>query len=194
MVNLSLSVSDAAGLPISDLEGSDFRVLEEGVEQRLAAVQAGDSAFNMAVLLDMSGSTAPDLVHMRGVARRFVEMARPGDRVAIYALSQGMFQVVSPLSSDRGELLGAIDNLPPIAGASPLYDIVTLSYVQELHARQGERNALIVISDGLDNQVTKQEAPSSIKLRDLTRAAEEMHAIIYPVFLLSGKRFGRKWS
>jgi Ca-activated chloride channel family protein len=131
---------------------------------------------------------------MRAAARRFVDMARPGDRVAIYTLTQGMFQVVSPLSGDREALLAAVGNLPVIAGASPLYDIITLAYAQELHQLPDERNALIVISDGLDNQVTGQEAPSSVKFKDLKRAAEEMDAIIYPVFLLSGQRFKQGWS
>jgi Ca-activated chloride channel family protein len=194
MVNLTMAVSDRKGNPAAQLSASHFHVFEGGVEQKVANIQAGDAAFNLVVLLDMSGSTAPDLKHMRTAARRFVDMARPGDRVAIYALTQGMFQVVSPLSNDRQALLAAVDNLPAIAGASPLYDIITLAYAQELRQLSDERNALIVISDGLDNQVTGQEAPSSVKFKNLKRAAEEMHAIIYPVFLLSGQRFKQGWS
>lgn len=194
MVNLAMAVSDRNGNPVPELSAGRIHVFEGGVEQKIASLQAGDAAFNLVVLLDMSGSSAPDSRHMRAAARRFIDMARPGDRVAIYALTQGMFQVVSPLSGDREALLAAVANLPVIAGASPLYDIVTLAYVQELRQLPDERNALIVISDGLDNQVTGQEAPSSVKFKKLKRAAEEMHAIIYPVFLLSGERFKRGWS
>lgn len=194
MVNLTMAVNDRNGNPAAILPASRFHVFEGGVEQQIASLQAGDAAFNLVVLLDMSGSAAPDLRHMRAAARSFVDMARPGDRVAIYALTQGMFQVVSPLTGDREALLAAVDNLPVIAGASPLYDIVTLAYTQELRQLPNERNALIVISDGLDNQVTGQEAPSSVKFKDLQRAAEQMHAIVYPVFLLSGERFRRGWS
>jgi len=194
MVNLAMAVSDRNGNPAPGLSAGRFHVFEGGVEQKVATLEAGDAAFNLVVLLDMSGSSAPDLRHMRAAARRFVDMARPGDRVAIYALTQGMFQVVSPLSDDREALMAAVGNLPVIAGASPLYDIVTLAYAQELRQLPDERNALIVISDGLDNQVTGQEAPSSVKFKNLKRAAEEMHAIIYPVFLLSGQRFKQGWS
>jgi Ca-activated chloride channel family protein len=194
MVNVTMAVSDRDGSPAAQLSADRFHVFEDGVEQKIATVQAGDAAFNLVVLLDMSGSAAPDLRHMRTAARRFVDMARPGDRVAIYALTQGMFQVVSPLSSDREALLAAVDNLPVISGASPLYDIITLAYAQELRQLPDERNALIVISDGLDNQVTGQETPSAVKFKHLARAAEEMRAIIYPVFLLSGQRFKRGWS
>ena len=194
MVNLTMAVNDAHGNPAAGLSADRFRVVENGVEQRIAGLQAGDAAFNLVVLLDMSGSAAPDLKHMRAVAARFVDMARPGDRVAIYALSQGMFQVVAPLSSDHEALAAAVRNLPVLGGASPIYDIVTLAYAQELRQLPDERNALIVISDGLDNQITNNEAPSAVKFKDLRRAAEEMHAIIYPVLLLSGERFKPSWA
>lgn len=194
MVNLTLAVHDASGNPAAGLASGRFHVFENGVEQRIATMQAGDAAFNLVVLLDMSGSAAPDQRHIRAAAQRFVEMARPGDRVAIYALSQGMFQVVSPLSSNREALLAAVGNLPAMAGASPIYDVITLAYAQELRQLPNERNALIVITDGLDNQITDNEAPSAVKFKELQRAAEEMRAIIYPVFLLSGQRFKRGWS
>lgn len=194
MVNLTLAVTGPRGAPAVGLSADDFHVMEAGVAQSIGAVQAGDSAFNLAIVLDMSGSAILDRPPLVAAARRFIEMARPGDRVAIYALTRGMFQVVSPLSSIRDDLLAAINNLPLIDGGSPLYDIVALSYAQELRQLPGERNALIVISDGLDNQVTGQGNPSAVKFKDLVRAAEEMHAMIYPVYLLSGERFGRSWS
>ena len=58
----------------------------------------------------------------------------------------------------------------------------------------GQRNALIIISDGIDNRVSKQELPSRVSIKKLVRAAAEMNTLIYPVFLRSGERFGRGWS
>jgi Ca-activated chloride channel family protein len=69
-----------------------------------------------------------------------------------------------------------------------------LAYAEELHQRSGERNALIVISDGIDNQVSRQEAPSKVNFKRFVKAAGEMEALIYPIFLRSGERFGRGWS
>lgn len=192
MVNLSVAVSDAEGSPVSGLGAADFRVVEEGMEQRLSQVQGGDAAFNLAIVLDMSGSSIAYREPIQAAARRFVEMARPEDRVAIYALTFGMFQVVSPLSSDREALLAAVDNLPGVAGASPLFDIVTLAYAQELRQLPGERNAMIVISDGLDNRITGGSGPSTVKFSQLRRMAEEMSAIIYPVLLVSTNRQGQR--
>lgn len=191
MVSMSVAAGDAEGSPVPGLTAADFRVVEEGVAQRVGHEQDGDAAFNLAIVLDMSGSALAYREPIQAAARRFVEMARPGDRVAIYALTYGMFQVVSPLTSDRKELLDAVNNLPGIAGASPLFDIVTLAYAQELRQLPGERNALIVISDGLDNRITGGSGPSTVKFSRLERMAQEMNAIIYPVLLLSASEPGR---
>lgn len=188
MVNLSVSVSDATGSPVPGLTAADFRIVEDGAAQRVGALQDGGAAFNLAIVLDMSDSSIAHREPIQAAARRFVEMARPGDRVAIYALTYGMFQVVSPLSSDREALLDAVEHLPGIAGASPIYDIMTLAYTQELRQLPGERNALIVITDGLDNRLSGGSGPSTVKFEDLERMAQEMSAIIYPVLLLSPGR------
>lgn len=194
MANFMLAVSDGAGEPLAGLTAEDFRVFEDGAEQEVAFAGSDDVPFNLALLLDLSGSAQPDRVHLQAAAKRFIEMTRPGDRVAIYALSNAMFQVVSHLTSDRESLLESIRRLPDISGPTPLYDALTLAYVEELARRPGERNALVVISDGIDNQVSDQQAPSSVKLKKLVRAAEDFDAILYPVVLLSGERFGRNWS
>ncbi|MCG8649967.1 MAG: VWA domain-containing protein, partial [Pirellulales bacterium] len=80
-------------------------------------------------------------------------------------------------------IAGAVDSLPRLAGASPLYDAIVLSYAEDLNSRRGERNALIVISDGLDNRVYGVGVPSVVDYRDLLEAAEQMDTLIYPIFL-----------
>lgn len=153
MVSLAVSVTAEDGTPIADLDESSFEVVEAGEDQELVSVTSGDAPFNMAVLLDMSGSTIEDRTGMRLVARRFVAAARPADRIAVYILGNEVFTVASPLSSDRDDLAQRIDALPPMSGGSPLYDSVVLAYNEELRARAGQRNALVIISDGQDNQL-----------------------------------------
>jgi VWFA-related protein len=195
MVNLVVTATDAEGHPAGGLSHGDFTVIEEGREQEVSFAGSDDVPFNLAILLDLSGSTKPDRQAMRVATKRFVALARPNDRVAVYALAGDVFHVVAPLSGDHESLLDTLDKLPEVSGGSPLYDSVALAYAEELHDHPGERNALIVISDGIDNQVSKQaDAPSTIKFKQLIKAAAEMNALIYPVFLRSGERFGRKWS
>lgn len=194
MVNLTVTVTDQSGRPVTGLRPEDFRVVEDDVEQKVTFAGSDDIPFNLGILLDLSGSTRPDRDAMRAVAERFVSLLGPLDKVAIYALAGGMFHVVTELTADRERLIETIQRLPAVSGASPLYDAMVLAYAEELRRRPGERNALIVISDGIDNQLSRQEMPSKVNFKRLVKAAGEIDALIYPIFLRSGERFGRGWS
>jgi VWFA-related protein len=76
-----------------------------------------------------------------------------------------------------------IGDLPDLSGGSPLYDAMVLAYDEELAKLPNERNALVVISDGIDNRLYGIGQPSEVSLTDIKRAAAKMNALLYPVFL-----------
>ena len=194
MVSMSVAVSDSGGRPMLGLGKNSFVVEERGRQQDIRVADPEESPFNLAVLLDLSGSTARDLEHMRQATRRLIDLARPHDRVALYAMAEGMFHRLTPLTSDREVLIERLRKLPYPIGGSPLWDTILLAYDDELAALAGERNALVVISDGIDNRISGHDAPSVLSASRLVQTAGEMDARIYPIFLLSGERFGRNWS
>ena len=183
MVTLTAAVYDRLGRPVTDLKPEDFEVYEDGVLQEIAHAASEEEPFNLALLLDLSGSTRRDRRAMMEAAKGFIGIARPHDRVAIYALAGSMFQVVSPLTADRKRLYEVIDRMPDVSGASPIYDAIVLAYAEELRQRPQERNALIVITDGVDNRIHDTGVPSRVSSKKLRRAAESMNVLIYPVFL-----------
>ena len=131
---------------------------------------------------------------MKAAAHRFAALARDGDRVGVYAIAESVFHTLAPLSDDLDTVRGTIDELPALRdGDSPLYDSIVLAYAQAFADHPYERNALVVISDGLDNRISKQNAHSSLKANQVVRAANQMHAILYPVYLRSAERFNPKW-
>lgn len=194
MVSMNVAVSDSGGRPLAGLTKADFIVEEEGKRQDIRVADPEESPFNMAILLDLSGSTSVDLDHMRQAALKLIEMAGPKDQVALYAMSGSMFYRLSSLTTDREALIEQCNALPYPAGGSPLWDTIALVYDDELAGREGERNALIAISDGIDNRISGQSVPSMLRATRLIEASGEMNARIYPIFLLSGERFGRNWS
>ena len=195
MVNLIVTAMDAEGHPATNLTAEDFEVVEEGRPQKLSFAGSDQTPFNLAILLDLSGSTRDDRDAMLATVKRLVALAGPRDRLAVYAIAGNFFHVVAPLTNDHDKLIATIEQLPKVEGGSPLYDGIVLAYSEDLHQRPGERNALIIISDGLDNQISgEQYAPSSVKFQRLVKAAREMKALVYPVFLRSGEHFGRGWS
>ena len=194
MVSMSVAVSDSDGRPVLGLSKDDFVVEEGGKRQEIRVADPEESPFNLAVLLDLSGSTAVDLEHMRQATKRLAALARPNDKVALYAMTDAMFHRITPLTSDRNILAQHLRNLPHPVGGSPLWDTIALAYDDELAALPGERNALVVISDGIDNRISGHNAPSILSASRLIQAAAEMDTRIYPIFLLSGERFGRNWA
>lgn len=183
LVNLTVSVFDSKGRPLTGLGASDFEVFEDGVPQTVAHAGAEEVPFNLALLLDLSGSTVRDRAAMKEAAKRFIGVARPHDRVAVYALAYDVFQVVSPLTTDRARLEALIDAIPEVGGGTPLYDTIVLAYAQEFRRRPADRNALIVISDGVDNRLHEPRAPAAVSFPDLVEAVAAMNMLIYPVFL-----------
>lgn len=194
MVNLTVPVYDRNGRPVVDLAREDFTVREGGIQQEVHVATTDDAPLNLAILLDLSGSTARDRDAMKQAALRFAQLAREGDRVGIYAIAESVFHTLAPLSEDIGAVRATLAELPALRdGGSPLYDSILLAYAQAFGDRPYERNALVVISDGLDNRISKQNAPSSLKIGQLVRAADQMHAILYPIYLRSAERFNPKW-
>lgn len=183
IVDVPVSVLDSSGRPVAGLGKDDFEVTENGVVQAVTFLDGGESPFNLVLLLDLSGSTKQNRAAMKQAARRFIEVAGPRDRVAAYALTQDMLHVVSPLTGDHESLAKQIEALPEVSGGTPLYDAVALAYAQELSRLDDGRNALIVISDGVDNDLHGQLTPSKLSFKRLERAAREMNALIYPVLL-----------
>ncbi len=199
LVQLSASVLDAQNRPVPGLGPEDFEISEDGIGQQIGIVQDTDAEFNLILLLDCSTSTLVDRKAVLEAARQFVMTARPADHVGIYVLSDAYMQVISPLTPDRDALLRLIEQIPRLSGGTPLYDAITLSYAQELARRRWERNALIVISDGMDNDLLRRRSrsvPSKVPFADLLRVAAEINSAIYPIFLEPeepGIRVERSW-
>ena len=188
LVDLTVAVLDDEGRPLTDLRPGDFEVLEDGEPQEVKVLGSTEAPFNLALLLDCSTSTLTKRKAIVRAAKQFVSIARPQDRVAVYAVSDTYFQMLSPLTNDREELLRRIDSVPPLSGGTPLYDAIVISYAQELARRRFERNALMVISDGVDNQILPPShglVPSKVPFADLKRAAAEMNSMIYAIHLRS---------
>ena len=57
LVSIPVSVMDRDGKYIPDLRKEDFRVWEDGVEQRVAYFASTEKPFTVALLIDTSGST-----------------------------------------------------------------------------------------------------------------------------------------
>src|SRR6266545_2106999 len=119
LVSVPAVVTNSAGRPLPGLRAENFLLFESGQQQKISNFATTEAPFEIALLLDTSGSTRVDVGLIRQAANAFIDALRPGDRVAIVCFNtarQGQtmaakVEVLSKLTGDRKLLRTAIDSL-----------------------------------------------------------------------------------
>jgi VWFA-related protein len=162
LVSVPAVVTDKTGHPIAGLRLDNFTVLEDGQPQRLSNFATTETPFEIALLLDTSGSTRDDLGLIRDAAKAFVRALRPGDRVAIVAFKnktdngnpKAAVDIVCPLTDHREVMNEAIDDLATSNG-TPFYDAVGQVGKRIFRDPPREevrgRRAIVALTDGVDS-------------------------------------------
>jgi VWFA-related protein len=162
LVSVPTVVTDRVGHPVAGLRADNFAVFEDGRPQRVTNFATTEAPFEIALLLDTSGSTREELGLIRDAAKAFVGALRSGDRVAIVAFnnapkngsSVATVEVLSALTNDRDVLRNAIDNIG-ISNGTPFYDALGLVADQVFRAPPREevrgRRAVVALTDGVDS-------------------------------------------
>ena len=171
LVNSPVLVIGRDGKFVPTLRREDFQVFENGVKQEIAYFAPVDNPFTVALVIDTSRSTVFNLQDIQHAALAFVDKMRPRDRAVVVSFSDD-FNVLTEATSDRETLLHAIGSIRP-GGGSRVYDAVEL-LIDELNRIEG-RTALILFSDGVDNDSRKATLEST-----LTKV-ERSDTLIYPV-------------
>lgn len=175
LVSVAAVVTDSTGRPLSDLRPENFRLVEDGQPQTIANFGTAETPFEIALLLDTSGSTRDDVALIRAAANSFIEALRPGDRVGVVAFNQAQtvsqpiaaVEVLSPLTDDREQLRAAIENLGSSQG-TPYYD--ALQKVADNIFREPARDevrgrrAVVALTDGVDSSSNSDFANAKMKL------------------------------
>jgi Mg-chelatase subunit ChlD len=184
LVSIPVSVMDRDGKYIPDLTKDDFRVWEDGTEQKVAYFASTEKPFTVALLIDTSGSTRNKLGEIQDAAIAFVEQLRPDDRVMVVSFSDKIRTLVEA-TNDRNALRNAIRRTEPGSGTR-LYDAVDQVINQSLNRIEG-RKAIVLFTDGVDT--TSKHATYESTVRD----AEELDALIYPVEYDTYSDMGGGW-
>ncbi len=184
LVDLQVAVLSHKSSALPSLRQGDFTVIEDGVPQEITFFQASDSPFDLVLLLDLSGSISEKLKLVRRSAKRFVDAARPLDRIAILSFTDTV-QVISQLSSNHEELKKAIDDIEKPMGGTNFWD--ALHYVLTVLGRPGaasRRSAVVVMTDGVDNALPDVFGDGSQTTFDeLLTQVKRSSTIIFPIYL-----------
>ena len=175
LVSVPAVVSNNSGRPLAGLRGEDFLLFEDGQPQKITNFGTTDAPFEIALLLDTSGSTRTDVALIRQAANAFIDGLRPGDRVAIVGFNtakkgqsiMATVEVLSQLTEDRKTLRGAIENLGSSNG-TPFYDALERIAEEVFHDPPREevrgRRAVVALTDGVDSTSDSDFAAARAKL------------------------------
>jgi Ca-activated chloride channel family protein len=162
LVDVPLVVLDKSGKPLLNLKQSNFIVYENDKRQELTEFSATAAPFEVALLLDTSGSTRSDLQLIQRAAENFIASLRPGDRVSIISFksekqnnkSIAVSEILLPLTDDRSKLKNALAEVK-VSNGTPYYDGL-LQAVERVFRETPKnefrgRRALVALTDGVDS-------------------------------------------
>jgi VWFA-related protein len=161
---------------IPNLTAKDFAITESGKPREVLEVNPSTAAFNLVLLLDVSGSVENYVDFIRKTARQFVNTIDKNDKISIVTFRDDV-KVLSKFTTDRKLLSESLDSFEA-GGGTAYYDAVAFSLVETLRPLRGERTAIIVLSDGDDNR-------SFLPFDALAGSIEESGALIYPLYVPS---------
>jgi len=174
LVTVPVMVMDKAGKCIRGLEASDFRVFENGKEQKIDRLVPESEPFNVALLIDSSGSTHFKSDEMQQAALAFVDALRPRDRLMV-ASFDGEISYDSEFTEDHGLLRAAIVQKHQ-GNLTRLYDAID-GVLRERLDRIAGRKAIVLFTDGVDNESRRVDAAGSLAV--IERSDVIVYAIQY---------------
>lgn len=159
LVTVNVQVAGSDGRKMLGLVQKDFKVYEDDVEQEVSFFAKTTEPFDVALLLDISGSTKTQVDLIKKAATRFIDQLHERDRVAIISFGDDA-TIESDLSADRAALKKSIDQieaLPASKAGTNFYDAIDLVTDNILKPVKG-RKAIVVLTDGVDtNSVNDYE-------------------------------------
>jgi Ca-activated chloride channel family protein len=175
LVSVPAIVTNSLGRPVPGLRQDNFIIYEDGQKQTIANFGTTEAPFEIALLLDTSGSTRADVDLIRQAANAFINALRPGDRIAIVAFqdrasggsTMAAVDLLSPLTDDRKQLSAAIANLGSSKGTpfyDALYKIADVVFREPARDAVRGRRAVVALTDGVDSTSSSNYAAARNKL------------------------------
>ena len=196
LVDLKVSVlglNQTLALPL--LDQKDFHVFEDGTPQEISFFAAADAPFDLVLLLDLSGSSSKKLKMIRRSAKRFVDAARPVDRIAIVTFTDQVF-LLSEFTLNRKQLKKDIDYIDDAFGGTSFWDALNYVLKDLVGRNQGSRrSAVVVMTDGVDNALPEVSGPgSSTTYEELIANVRGSEAIVFPIYLEVAEKDLKKYK
>ncbi len=178
LVHVVATVKNRSGQLVGDLQKSDFNITDNCVPQEVKIfARQTDQPLSVALMIDVSGSTAKDLRFETDSAAKFVRAllaeSNPKDTVSLWGFDYDVQQVTN--FTHRMDLIESkLKTIKGDAGTS-LFDAIWFA-AKELEPREG-RKAMVIVTDG-GNTTSYRDSHQALEATQLA------DAIIYPIVVM----------
>jgi Ca-activated chloride channel homolog len=189
LVSLNVTVSDANGRYVTDLNTTDFSVFEDGVKQEVTFFNKSNLPIALALLLDTSASMETKLQTAQEAAIGFAKKLRQQDLAEVIDFDSRVV-VLQNFTNSAPELETAIRKTSA-GGSTSLYNAIyiALKDLKKVVAKNSDeirRQAIVVLSDGEDTS-------SLLPFEEVLDLAKRSETAIYTIGLRAQETGGRSF-
>jgi len=166
LVAVEATVVDPFNRVVQGLEISNFKLFEDGVEQKIENLSIEEVPIAVCLVFDTSGSMGEKLRKSRDAASEFFKTANPEDEFCLIQFGDDA-EVSVGFTKDVGEIKDKL-LFTRSKGKTALLDAVFLA-INTMKKTKIPRKAIIIISDGGDNnsRYLESEIKSIVKESDV---------------------------
>jgi len=148
LVVIPVTVTDPMNRFVLGLEKKDFSIFEDGVEQKVIHFSGEDAPLSVGILFDTSGSMDMKTDTSHRAVSEFLKTMNAQDEAFLIQFSDKP-ELVQEFTSSPKDIEDRMGKLKT-GGLTALLDAVELG-VREMKKGKNPRKALVVVSDGGDN-------------------------------------------
>jgi Ca-activated chloride channel family protein len=148
LVVIPVTVTDPMNRFVLGLEKKDFSIFEDGAEQKITHFSGEDAPLSVGILFDTSGSMDLKTDTSHRAVTEFLKTMNAQDEMFLIQFSDkpAVVQEFTGSTKDIEDRMGSLKT----GGLTALLDAVELG-VREMKKAKNPRKALVVVSDGGDN-------------------------------------------
>jgi Ca-activated chloride channel family protein len=180
-VRLPITVLDKKEQPVSGLTSADFLVFEDKQPQQIQGFidERTGVPVHVAVLMDISGSTAGKLEFQKTAAKDFIyTVVRARKDRAAFATFDEDLHLLQDFTDKHDRLDRAVDTVKKPGNDTALWDAVWLMCDEKMRGVSGRR-VIVVITDGDDTA-------SRARLKEAIEIAQATETIVFAISTKAG--------
>lgn len=147
---------------VAGLDRPNFKLLEDGVEQKIEYFSVEDLPISVGLIFDSTGSMVEKFPAARDAATAFLKTSNPRDDYFLVEFSD-VPTLVEDFTTDTAKLERRIFSASA-RGLTPLFDAVQMG-LEKIGSARNTKKALLIITDGEDNN----SHSSFADIREFTR-------------------------